>query len=356
MEQIEPVSPQENARHQQKQLKRKLNIRKRWLAAGMFCFALFTVLSFFPAFTEKYYSRGVYVPVRYFFDYTIGLTSLPASFLFSGLVLAYVIWKTYRFIWFNIKNKSLSWSYRIGYLLLSFGSFAGKVSVVFFLSWGFHFWRTPFEQIAGIEVLPLNPQEILVQANWERKRADEARAQIQGLGYRPFHAGVLPDPMMLEDEMREHMNTVMTYLGYPTYPGIRCKYVGNDLFLNLIGYTGVYISFFGEAQVNAKIPPVYLPFYIAHEMAHAYGFFDEATANFLAYMACEQSENPAIRYSGRVSHLLYLWHELEFMNLDFPTAVLLDLRSSGALGGETWYNRMILLVHGWRKVHPFKLS
>jgi hypothetical protein len=335
---------------------KKLDRRYHWLAAGLICFALFPVLSFFPWFTEIVYSRGIFIPIRYLFDYTIGLTSLPAAYFMFALVGVYVAWKIFRFVRFNIRNRELSFAQRAGYSALSLGSFMGKVSVVFFLGWGFHYWRTPIEEVAGIDASPLTPQEMYVQANWERKRANEARDQIQGLEDRPFHAGVLPSPSEMEKEMREHLNTVMKYLGYPTYPGVRCKYVYEDVFLNLFGYTGVYISFFGEAQVNGHLPPVYLPFFTAHEMAHAYGFFDEATANFLAYLACEQSSNPVIRYSGRVAHLLYLWHELQFAELNIPDDIMIDLRSSGVFTSTSWYNRMIVLVNGWRKKHPLDLN
>ncbi len=335
---------------------KKVDRRYHWLAAGLFCFALFPVLSFFPWFTEQVYSRGIYIPIRYFYDYTTGLTDLPASYFFAALVLLYIGWKLFRFVRFNITNRDITLKQRIGYAALSLGSFLGKVSVVFFIGWGYHFWRTPMEEIAGISTMPLTPQEMYVQANWERKRADEARGQIQGLGDTPFHAGLLPSHAQLEREMLTHLNTVMEYLGYPTYPGIRCKFVKEDLFLQMFGYTGVYISFFGEAQVNAKLPPVYLPFLTAHEMAHAYGFFDEATANFLAYLACEQSDNPVIRYSGRISHLLYIWNELNFTHLNFPNDIMVDLRSSGVFRSTSWYNRMIVLVNGWKQKHPFQLN
>ena len=41
---------------------------------------------------------------------------------------------------------------------------------------------------------------------------------------------------------------------------------------------------------------------MAHELAHGYGFGNEGTCNFWAYLACEQSEDPIIRYSGLLSY------------------------------------------------------
>ncbi len=338
-----------------KRFLRKIDRRYRWLAAGLFCFALFPILSYFPWFTEKYYSRGFFVAVRYVYDFTVGLTALPATYPLGAILLVYIAWKIHRYIRFNLVHSELPFRNRLGYGVLSVGSFLGKISVVFFLGYGYNYWRTPIEDIAGIEATPLTPEELMSQIHWERKRALEARNQIQGLGDQPFHNNLLPSRPALEQEMRTHLNKVMQYLGYPAYNGIRCKFVNSDYFLKVFGYTGVYISFFGEAQVNGNLAPVYVPFVVAHEMAHAYGFFDEATANFLAYLACEQSENPAIQYSGRISHLLYLWGEMKFGKMNFPKLIKTDLQSNGAITGEAWYARMIVLVNGWRKKHPVRL-
>ncbi len=342
----------------QRRFMRKLDKRYRWLAAGLFCFALFPILSYFPVFTEKMYSRGVYVAVRYFYDYTVGLTHWTLSYGLMGLVGVYILWKLWRFIRFNLTNKRVSLKNRFKYALLSIGAFLGKVSVVFFLGWGFNYWRMPVEEVAGIYPHPLDETEMYIEANLARKKALEARRSIRNLDDNTaFTADQLPPRKLLADEMSRNLNKVMDYLGYPTYPNLTCKLVERPELMHQMGYyTGVYVSFFGETQVNAKMGPVYIPFMMAHEMVHAHGFFDEATANFLAWLACEQSDDPRIVYSGRLAHLLYVMNEFSFTKLDFPKALFTDLRRNGAFASEAHYNRMIIMIPAWRNKHPVRLD
>ena len=53
-----------------------------------------------------------------------------------------------------------------------------------------------------------------------------------------------------------------------------------------------------EANYNVLNPPGYLPFTIAHELAHAKGAMPEENANLVAAYICLNSKDPYIRYSG----------------------------------------------------------
>ncbi len=347
--------------HMRERLKRraqfllKVDRRIKWLGAGMFCFALFSVLSYFPEFTEKYYSRGLFIVVRYIYDYTLGLLPFSPAIWINLIFFSWFLYKIFKYLKFNLINREVSLYNRLKYSLLSAGSFAGKISVIFFVGWGFNFYRVPIEDRTNLDLHSLDTQETIVEANKARKKCITTRAQIKNLSdTERFTADLLPDN--LEDEMRENLEHAMRMMGYPTPGRIRCRTINNDYWLRKFGYTGIYVSFYGEALMSDKIAPVYRPFFYAHEIAHGFGFFDEADANFFAYMACMQSDDPAIRYSGCLAHMIYLSHELEGIRLTYPPAVLKDLRSSGVLGGQEEYSRMILLVHAWGQKYPFKLD
>lgn len=72
------------------------------------------------------------------------------------------------------------------------------------------------------------------------------------------------------------------------------------------GITGVYTFFTGEANVNTVYPDYSTVYTAAHEMAHARGISREDEANFVAFLACMESENAFIRYSGCVGLLQYI--------------------------------------------------
>ena len=45
-------------------------------------------------------------------------------------------------------------------------------------------------------------------------------------------------------------------------------------------------------------PSFAIPWAMAHELAHQYGFMREDEANFIAYLACKESDDALMRYSG----------------------------------------------------------
>jgi hypothetical protein len=122
------------------------------------------------------------------------------------------------------------------------------------------------------------------------------------------------------------------------------------------------------------------PYDLAHEMAHGYGWTDEATANFIAYLTCIQSKNAFVRYSGLLNHYRYVASNCKRLNTEgyqkfrdsLPEGIKADLdainqrqkmypswletdwmndvflRSQGVKEGVASYSRVVVLVYSWR--------
>lgn len=74
--------------------------------------------------------------------------------------------------------------------------------------------------------------------------------------------------------------------------------------------TGVYSYYTGEANLNIQFPDYTLPYTAAHELAHQRGIAREDEANFVAFLACMESDDPYIRYSAYVNMLEYVMNAL----------------------------------------------
>src|SRR5690606_21677373 len=108
-------------------------------------------------------------------------------------------YKLFKYIRFNLNNKQVSVWNRTKYSALSAMSFLGKLSVLFFVGWGFNYQRIPIETYTNIGIQPLRPQEILVEANIARKLTVDARERIPELpGNKPFDESYLPDNLEKE--------------------------------------------------------------------------------------------------------------------------------------------------------------
>jgi len=72
------------------------------------------------------------------------------------------------------------------------------------------------------------------------------------------------------------------------------------------GFIGMYYPFSMEANVTEYLSDTFYPNTVAHELAHLKGFVYEDEANFISYLACTDSDNPFVRYSGYLLVLSYV--------------------------------------------------
>ncbi|MFI3253308.1 MAG: DUF3810 domain-containing protein [Eubacteriales bacterium] len=99
-----------------------------------------------------------------------------------------------------------------------------------------------------------------------------------------------------------------------TMNSVRAKYLTLSYLQSYFGFTGVYIPFTGEANINVHSPSVLQPAVLAHEMAHQRLIAPELEANFLSIVACLSSENNTFLYSG------YLFGLIQLSNALYPVA------------------------------------
>ena len=72
------------------------------------------------------------------------------------------------------------------------------------------------------------------------------------------------------------------------------------------GTIGVYFPFSMEANYSRYVSDSYLPHVVAHEYAHLKGYIYEDEANFISFIACVNSDDPAVEYSGYLCVLSYI--------------------------------------------------
>ncbi len=91
------------------------------------------------------------------------------------------------------------------------------------------------------------------------------------------------------------------------YPPV--KLISNSFFMSQQGTIGVFYPMTMEANYNDDIQPIAKPATICHELAHLKGVIHEDEANFVSMVACFNSDNPAVRYSGYLDALYYLYQD-----------------------------------------------
>lgn len=88
------------------------------------------------------------------------------------------------------------------------------------------------------------------------------------------------------------------------------KFVALSELMTYTHISGVYTFYTGEANININFPDYTLPYTAAHEMSHQRGIAAENEANFMAFLVCQASDDPYIRYSGYMNIYEYLINAL----------------------------------------------
>ncbi|MBQ8623698.1 MAG: DUF3810 domain-containing protein [Oscillospiraceae bacterium] len=85
------------------------------------------------------------------------------------------------------------------------------------------------------------------------------------------------------------------------------KPIYNSFFMSQEGVIGLYMPFTMEATFNQDTQDIAKPATICHELAHLKGIIQEDEANFVSMVVCFLAEDEAVKYSGYLDALYYLY-------------------------------------------------
>ena len=339
----------------------------RWLIAAVITAVLTWVLP--PSIIETVYSRGLFLGIRWATSQTMGLLPFAWYYLFWVAIVGVI----YRWIpALRQYSRRARWR-KIGSGLLTFIS---CLYLCFQWLWGFNYGRVKFEKQANLKADSIGISELRQEVDTQMVRLIQAHTDWNNTGYAKTTL-----PPNLEDTMRRLLTQTMRQFGYPIAGDARVRGLQPKGVLMRFSSSGVYWPFVAEANFDTGLHPLQWPFVMAHELGHAYGITDEGVCNFLAWVACQHSNQPIIRYAGEICY----WREvganykyadkeaylalratlpqgittdLDDMNqnlADYPDFVSLTgvydlyLKWQGVPEGLTNYSKIIRLVRAYRQ-------
>lgn len=248
------------------------------------------------SFVENVYSRGLYVGIRYFFVALNSWWPFAGVYLLIMLLLVWLGWLIRKAL-----RAEKPFSKRLLGFLHGLLGFAGWIVFLFQWLWGFNYGRVPLEARLGIDPRPLSVAELRNEFLAATTDALRIRQMLQ----QGADTVLLEQPLEpnAEERMRNALKRVLIEGGYPIPGDVRARTLWPKGVLLRFGTAGVYLPFTGEGHVDDGLHHLQRPFVLAHEMSHAYGFGDEGSCNFLAYIACTRYGDPYLQYIG----YLYYW-------------------------------------------------
>lgn len=140
---------------------------------------------------------------------------------------------------------------------------------------------------------------------------EDAEATLDEIHFIPNDHSVMPYSLYeMNDKLNDAYQIVAEKYDFISPLQSSLKFVMLSHPMSYTHITGVYTYYTGEANLNIQFPDYTLPYTAAHELAHQRGIAREDEANFVAFLACMESDDPYIRYSAYVNMLEYVMNAL----------------------------------------------
>ncbi|HEX6335230.1 MAG TPA: DUF3810 domain-containing protein, partial [Flavisolibacter sp.] len=280
-------------------------LRDRKLIILLALAVLIRLFAFFPSLVERYYTYGIYPAVSSVQRIVLGWIPFSIGdllYLAAGVYLLVTLIRLTRSL---VRREGRAWFSRS--VLRRVVMLVLLVYVIFNLSWGLNYNRQGISPQLGLSVdstaaredLFRLTQELVTQLNEAAGRVEDRRMAQMG------------------DHKVLYRHGIAVYgKAAGRYPFLRYRYpsLKSSLFSQVghyFGFTGYYNPFSGEAQLKTSMPVFLKPFVLLHEMAHQVGYAKENEANFVAFLAASEADDPEFSYSVLFEMSLYALRDVQ---------------------------------------------
>ena len=176
---------------------------------------------------------------------------------------------------------------------------------------GINYYAGAFSEYAGLNPGKYTREELVELCEYLTERVNETAPELPEEGTEKNQAYRYQEN---RSQWRQESVAAMQAAGeqFPVLGGYypRPKEVAVSWILSVQQLCGIYSPFTIEANYNGDMPDYNIPHTMCHELSHLKGFMREDEANFIGYLACIDSRNPAFQYSGYLTGWVYAGNAL----------------------------------------------
>ena len=249
-------------------------------------------------------------PYHAFMSRLCSHVSFSVAELFYAVVIiglaAYLLWSIYRMIRFPGKLWQL---YRLVLTLAMAGAlFWAGLTVM----WTPCYYAPSFSEQSGVDDGPLEVSELETVTRWFALLASEYGDEVA----RDENGACIADRESVLDRAAEVFEGAEAL--YPFLDGapLRPKPIYFSRIMSCLDFTGFFFPMTGEANLNMDSPAFLLPSTSQHEIAHQRGVAAEQECNFVAVLACLESDYADFNYAGAALAYIYLGNALAGADYD----------------------------------------
>lgn len=182
------------------------------------------------------------------------------------------------------------------------------VGGVFTFLWGVQYQAPSLAEELGLSVRPRSVDELMESAMILLEQANELADQVPRDEDGTFLSGDFSSLSQETGAQYEKLGESYSVYGSGRVTMAKQARVLGKL-MPWVGIAGYYFPFTAEPTVGPTVS-THLAYNIAHEQAHCLGVAPEDEAGFSAYLACVNSDDPGVRYSGVINGYIYLSNAL----------------------------------------------
>ncbi len=202
-----------------------------------------------------------------------------------------------------VRKSQLKWK-TLGIRLAALALIPAYIITGYNWLWALGYYGTTFAERSGLKNQGVSVEDLTKVTAYFAEQASALSVKMERDGEGHFiERGFWQDYEGLYDNLEAEFPFLATR-------PLRPKPMLYSKFMSLIGFTGFYFPFTGEANVNTDFPPALQPETISHELAHQRRVASEAEANFVGIAAAISSDKPVYQYSAYLSGLTHLSNAL----------------------------------------------
>ena len=300
---------------------------KKWSIIGLGMMSLSSTLLFLSyriSFFADWYSTHIYPIWVSTLGRFMGWLPFPVFELLLYLGIMFVLYRIIRSIIRIVRKDQVLRMILHGSIRV--WVFFNMMLLLFIVNCGINYQRSSFADTYGYGRERYSIQELKKVAI---RLTEEVNLRADGVSR--DHNGI----MFFDSKQRvktveaiQHLSIVYPSLsGY--YPTPKTVLVPEVLSYQQVA--GVFVPFTIEAYVNGAMVGYTIPFTMVHELAHVRGYMSEDEANFIGFLACTQSGDIELEYSGYLNAWVYVWNELHRYNIEEARAIRDLLHPSAVL-------------------------
>lgn len=175
---------------------------------------------------------------------------------------------------------------------------------LFIVLCGTNYYRYTFAVQYNLNVKERTVEELKELCVYLKRKAEESKAAVDKKDLDEKGVVVFGENRTYEDfsDVAREAKKAMSRLAedYETlkYSTGGAKEVMLSKYMSYGSIVGIFIPFTMEANVNTDVAAYNRPADTCHELAHMRGYMKEEEANYIAYLACINSDEPIFNYSG----------------------------------------------------------